>query len=228
MGFDTRAGAATHPQKVGAPAATHPHRRWALRRLLTPQRWALRRLLTPRTGGQRVSEPPVSARTARAASRAPRARGTANGRRGRDPPDGRSAPSRVAPVFAAHSQVEVRTHRPSLLAGHPDQPTHPGDIDGFERGHPEDSSLQVGREEVRLDVVAAEPHVSGSGRWCRTRRTEPPRRSGRPSGPHGEVLIIVPMGNVSVQPWASATSRRTPAASSMTSSSSVPIPPAGS
>ena len=63
----------------------------------------------------------------------------------------------VAAVLAADADLEVGPGRPAALGADPDQLADALDVEGLERGDPEDAHLQVGGEERGLDVVAGEP-----------------------------------------------------------------------
>ena len=89
----------------------------------------------------------------------------------------------VAPVLTAHAELAGRAGR----RGPPRRRSAPAGrrrrVERLERRHAEDAQLEVAaRRTPPRRRRGRSPSPSGSGRWCRRRRTRPPRRSGRRSG----------------------------------------------
>ena len=136
---------------------------------------------------------------------------------------------RVAAVLAADAELEVRagSRGPPRRRCWTSAPT-PSRVERLERGDAEDALLEVGGEERRLDVVAARsPRSSGSGRWCRRRRTRRPRRSGRRSARRAAARSSCRSAMSTSTPVSAATSASTCSASSRTISSSCTAPTSG-
>ena len=114
--------------------------------------------------------------------RARSARGRASTTRSRCPSGGRS---RSSPGRRRARRRRRASGRRLRLApeprAHPQHLPDAGRVDRLERRAVEDLRVDVAREDPRLDVVAREARApSASGRWCRTRRSRPARRSSRP------------------------------------------------
>ena len=154
--------------------------------------------------------------------------GTASRRRSRGRPRGRSGPSRGRRRARRRPRAcrSGRVARPSSTAiAH--QRADAVAVERLERRDPEDAQVQVAAEEARLDVVAGEaPASSGSGRWCRRRRTRRPRRSGRPSARRAAPRSSC-RSACALDAGRAATSASTASASSRTISSSCTAPTSG-
>src|SRR5437868_15004387 len=62
----------------------------------------------------------------------------------------------VAAVLTADAELDAGPGLAAFLSGDADQPSHTVPVEGLERGHAEDTELQVAGEERRLDIVARE------------------------------------------------------------------------